>query len=90
MQTTAAPHPPPPGIRRRRPQPHLLNLAPQWLTRQQAAAIAGTTTRTIDRWRTEGTLTTYRRRDGRAYRPVLVARDDLRALLAVGAAPVEP
>jgi hypothetical protein len=59
-------------------------IAPAWLTRTQAATVAGVTPRTIDRWRADRTLTTYRAADGTAHRPVLVSRDDLLAALRPG------
>lgn len=62
----------------------LLAVAPEWLTREQAAKVANVTPRTIDRWRSEGHLTTYRTAQGRAHRPVLVKRDDVVAALKVG------
>ena len=61
-----------------------LKIAPYWLTRTQAATVAGVSERTIDRWRADRTLTTYRAGDGTAHRPVLVSRDDLIAALRPG------
>jgi|WetSurSiteA1Bulk_404760.scaffolds.fasta_scaffold16344_2 hypothetical protein len=75
------------GRIRRAPQPHLLDLVPEYLTRQQAANIAGVATRTIDRWLRdpEVALTIFHSgRGGR--RPVLLSREELRALLTVHAA----
>jgi hypothetical protein len=68
---------------RRAPQPHLLAIAPEWLTRQQAADIAGVTPKTIDRWRILTYLITYTPGSGRAYRPVLVSRDCLAQIMGV-------
>jgi hypothetical protein len=80
--------PPPKGRRLRRSRtaridPGLLAVAPEWLTREQAARIANVTPRTIDRWRGDGLLTTYRTESGRAHRPVLVKRDDVAKALEV-------
>ena len=61
-----------------------LRFLPTWLTRTQAATVAGVSERTIDRWRADRTLTTYRAGDGTAHRPVLVSRDDLIAALRPG------
>ena len=58
----------------------LRRILPEWLTRRQAATAAGVAERTIDRWRADKTLTTYRAGDGTAHRPVLVSRDDLIAV----------
>lgn len=63
----------------------LRRILPEWLTRRQAAKAAGVAERTIDRWRADKTLTTYRAGDGTAHRPVLVSRDDLLAALRPGA-----
>lgn len=88
---TSTTPPPEPQARRRaaHPRPELLDIVPQWLTRKQAAKIAGVTARTIDRWRADGKLSTYRRANGTAYKPILVSRDDLRALLTVAPDPAE-
>lgn len=61
-----------------------LKIAPYWLTRPQAATVAGVSERTIDRWRADRTLRTFRAGDGTARRPVLVSRDDLIAALRPG------
>jgi len=63
------------------PRLELLEAAPEWLTRPQAAEIAGRTTRTIDRWREEGRLATCRLEDGSERWPILVSRKSLAALL---------
>lgn len=62
----------------------LLAVAPEWLTREQAARVANVTPRTVDRWREQGLLTTYRTEAGRAHRPVLVAKADVVKALQVG------
>lgn len=62
----------------------MLAALPEWLTRDQAARLLRVTTKTVDRMRADGRLTAYRREDGRAFRPVLVKRDDVRRLLAIG------
>lgn len=61
----------------------MLAALPELLTRAQAAAVLGVTTKTIDRMRHDGRLSTYRTERGRARRPVLVRRDDVRRALAV-------
>jgi hypothetical protein len=63
--------------------PEIIGVAPEWLTRRQAATIAGVTRRTIDRWRDEGRLTTARTDEGAARIPVLIRRDDLLRMLTI-------
>lgn len=49
-----------------------------WLTRAEAALVAGVSERTIDRWLRSGTLTKHRRP---GWRPVLIDPSELEALM---------
>lgn len=73
--------------KRRRAVLHALAAAPEYLTRRQAAHIAGTTERTIDRWRKDGILRTYEHRGSARGHLVMVSRDELRAHLIPQPAP---
>ncbi len=64
----------------RTPQPHMLPAAPRYLTRRQAALIAGVTERQLDRWRAEGKLRTYVTRGSSSIR---IDREDLQDLISL-------
>jgi hypothetical protein len=70
---------------RANPQIHLLDLCPLFLTRQQAASVAGVTTRTIDRWLSDPEIPISPHRHAGQRRLLLVSREELRALLTVAA-----
>lgn len=73
--------------KRRRAVLDALAAAPEYLTRRQAAHIAGTTERTIDRWREDGILRTYEHRGSSRGHLVMVSRDELRQRLIPQPAP---
>jgi hypothetical protein len=71
------------GRTKRAPQPDLLNAVPEYLTRKQAAHIAGSTTRTVDRWLGDSDIPLVTYRNGHSDHDVLISREELRELLRV-------
>jgi hypothetical protein len=65
------------------PRLDLLDLCPAFLTRQQAASVAGVTTRTVDRWLNDDETPLSAHRSAGARRFPLVSREELRSLLTV-------